>query len=164
MSQGTPPGWYPDPKHPALQRYWNGSAWTEQTQPTYQTAPPAQSTYVDYGAVQPSRRGGGFLKVFLAIIIAGALLLVGCTALVGQGIQDEQNKHAITMQQAKSIDIGTPKSSVIAALGAPESSQSFQDSYTGKSSCIYYNVKDGQFLDSWQFCFEKGLLSSKNKY
>lgn len=31
MSAELPPaGWYPDPDRPATQRYWNGSAWTEQ--------------------------------------------------------------------------------------------------------------------------------------
>lgn len=27
------PGWYPDPAAPNLQRYWNGTAWTESTAP-----------------------------------------------------------------------------------------------------------------------------------
>lgn len=26
------PGWYPDPTGAATQRFWNGQAWTEQTQ------------------------------------------------------------------------------------------------------------------------------------
>ena len=30
MSAELPPaGWYPDPDRPAMQRYWDGSAWTE---------------------------------------------------------------------------------------------------------------------------------------
>ena len=33
-----PPGWYPDPRGEAEQRYWDGSAWTEQIQPA--AAPP----------------------------------------------------------------------------------------------------------------------------
>ncbi|WP_082480986.1 DUF2510 domain-containing protein [Rathayibacter sp. Leaf299] len=31
------PGWYPDPTQPATQRYWDGTAWTEQRAPL---APP----------------------------------------------------------------------------------------------------------------------------
>ncbi|MZE80665.1 DUF2510 domain-containing protein, partial [Streptomyces sp. SID5475] len=31
----TPPGWYPDPGHtgggPALERWWDGSGWTDHT-------------------------------------------------------------------------------------------------------------------------------------
>lgn len=29
----APPGWYPDPDQDALQRYWDGSQWTEHTAP-----------------------------------------------------------------------------------------------------------------------------------
>lgn len=32
-SSTPPPGWYPDPDRPAMQRYWDGSAWTEQRMP-----------------------------------------------------------------------------------------------------------------------------------
>jgi hypothetical protein len=34
-----PQGWYPDPNQPGLLRWWDGQAWTAQTQPT--SAPPA---------------------------------------------------------------------------------------------------------------------------
>ncbi len=30
----TPAGWYPDATDPSIQRYWDGSAWTEHTSPT----------------------------------------------------------------------------------------------------------------------------------
>lgn len=36
----VPAGWYPDAQNAALQRYWDGTAWTEHTAPA---APPAQS-------------------------------------------------------------------------------------------------------------------------
>ncbi|MEU6118905.1 DUF2510 domain-containing protein [Streptomyces sp. NPDC047117] len=43
----TPPGWYPDPGHtgngPAPERWWDGSAWTEQTRAA-QAAPAAYGT------------------------------------------------------------------------------------------------------------------------
>ena len=30
----TPAGWYPDPDDASIQRYWDGSAWTEHTNPS----------------------------------------------------------------------------------------------------------------------------------
>ena len=33
QSAGPEPGWYPDPKAPGWQRYWNGREWTEHQQP-----------------------------------------------------------------------------------------------------------------------------------
>jgi hypothetical protein len=29
----VPAGWYPDADNPALQRYWDGTQWTEHTAP-----------------------------------------------------------------------------------------------------------------------------------
>lgn len=47
----TPPGWYADPSNPGLTRYWNGSAWTEQTAPV---APPPGPPPYGAGVVQPA--------------------------------------------------------------------------------------------------------------
>lgn len=34
MNQSTtPPGWYPDPNNATLQRWWDGTTWTEHTAP-----------------------------------------------------------------------------------------------------------------------------------
>ena len=35
----TPANWYPDPQDPTLQRYWDGTAWTEHTAPAAGGAP-----------------------------------------------------------------------------------------------------------------------------
>ena len=32
-TQGTPAGWYPDPTRPGVQRYWDGSKWTDHFNP-----------------------------------------------------------------------------------------------------------------------------------
>ncbi|MEU5142659.1 DUF2510 domain-containing protein [Streptomyces sp. NPDC021139] len=49
MTQATPPGWYPDPGQkndgPATERWWDGTAWTDQVRPAgagAAGAPPAQ--------------------------------------------------------------------------------------------------------------------------
>ncbi len=67
MTTTTPPGWYPEPGHtgnaPAMERWWDGSAWTEYTR----TAPapaPALGAYSGIpgqpGQPGPAGYGGGY--------------------------------------------------------------------------------------------------------
>lgn len=41
MSDNPQAGWYPDPSDPSLQRYWDGTKWTEHTAPAAGAAPVA---------------------------------------------------------------------------------------------------------------------------
>ncbi|MCT2588688.1 DUF2510 domain-containing protein [Streptomyces sp. N2-109] len=79
----TPPGWFPDPGHtgngPALERWWDGSAWTEQTRaPGYPQMPMATPP-----GVPPGQRPKGPLiagicasvAVVVALIIGSVLVL-----------------------------------------------------------------------------------------
>lgn len=83
----TPPGWYPEPGHtgngPALERWWDGSAWTEYTRTAQAPAAPAAApgipSYAAYPGgpgggvpVPPARRGG-----VIAIGVIAVLVLVG---------------------------------------------------------------------------------------
>ena len=79
----TPAGWYPDPQDPSRQRYWDGAAWSEATQP-FPTAPPPPPTApygqpVGYG--QPMGYGFGAVgpppSNHLAFAII-ATILCGC--------------------------------------------------------------------------------------
>lgn len=117
------------------------------------------------------------MKVFLAVvggvIVAVILLIVGCGALVGtsvdQAVKDTQSKNAITAEQFRSINIGDSEQSIIDRFGEPESRQNSETKKvfgegTDTSSCVYYNKKDGELLDSYQLCFTNGKLDSKNEY
>ncbi|MGW1321715.1 DUF2510 domain-containing protein [Streptomyces antibioticus] len=105
MTQVTPPGWYPDPGQkndgPATERWWDGTAWTDQTRPVGSAAPwgptaqaPADGTYGAYGAyptypAYPSPPVGGGrrgLRTGIAVAVAVAVLAsigVGVWALAG---------------------------------------------------------------------------------
>lgn len=63
MSMSPPPGWYPDPSAPHLQRWWDGTAWTE-----HWSAPgtPGQP---------PSGGGGSGRSKVVALTAAGAVLV-----------------------------------------------------------------------------------------
>ena len=51
----TPPGWYDDPEKPGLERYWDGRAWTEDTQPKAEPKPPPKATTVNPRLLTPRR-------------------------------------------------------------------------------------------------------------
>jgi len=112
---------------------------------------------------------GTVIKIMLGVLLAGVLLIGGCVALLGAGVNSvdksvkaDQAKSAISSSEARKVELGTPKADVIAAIGKPRSSDEGENSGLGKSNCIYYNVKDGGALDSWQFCFSgSGKLESK---
>lgn len=77
----TPPGWYPEPGHtgngPAMERWWDGTTWTEYTR----TAPVAAGVpqpYPGYPSdVIASGGGGGRRTSTVVIAIVAALVLIG---------------------------------------------------------------------------------------
>jgi len=112
--------------------------------------------------------------VLLGALLAGLILIIGCVALIGGAanevsneIDEEQNRNAITNEQARSVKLGTTRADVEEQFGPPESDQESSTEGLGDDSCIYYNIKGGEVLDSWQFCFEgsgtSGKLRSKNR-
>ncbi|MDZ7929175.1 DUF2510 domain-containing protein [Rhodococcus sp. NPDC076796] len=82
MSSPTPPpGWHPDPSEPGLIRYWDGTQWTEHTQPAAgPTAEEPAPTGADEPG-QPDRSGvprsvkiiGGIVSAFVVIGVLGAV-------------------------------------------------------------------------------------------
>jgi hypothetical protein len=117
------------------------------------------------------------LKVIVGLAVLGLVAMVGCAALIGSAAEEvgneldaQQNEHAITTKQFKSLDLGTSQSAVIKELGVkPEDKQEFENEgfmseEPSSSSCIYYNKKNGEFGDIFQLCFDEKKLSSKNAY
>ncbi|MFB7934572.1 DUF2510 domain-containing protein [Streptomyces sp. NPDC056039] len=75
-----PPGWYPDPHGPHLERWWDGTAWTE-----HRRAPGGTT-----GPVPPPPGGGTGRAKTVALVTAGAVLVAAIVtgALVLAGGDD----------------------------------------------------------------------------
>ncbi|MFF7858406.1 DUF2510 domain-containing protein [Streptomyces sp. NPDC007904] len=105
MTQATPPGWYPDPGQtndgPATERWWDGTAWTDQVRPVGSAAVwgppaagiapgpayPAHPAYPAYPAQAPAGRRRG-VRTGIAVAAAVAVLAsigVGVYALADGG-------------------------------------------------------------------------------
>lgn len=80
MTTTTPPGWYPEPGNtgngPAMERWWDGSAWTEYTRTAPGLPAPQQYPYPS-GDVIASPGGGGRRTSAVVIAIVAALVLIG---------------------------------------------------------------------------------------
>ncbi|MFI1355594.1 DUF2510 domain-containing protein [Streptomyces sp. NPDC020898] len=77
MSTTPPPGWYRDPSAPHVERWWDGTAWTEHRRAPEAPAPPPQPG----GGAGTGRARGPALAaaagVLVAAIVIGALVLSG---------------------------------------------------------------------------------------
>src|ERR1039457_2843304 len=81
---GNPdPGWYPDPSGKAIERWWDGSAWSDQTRPyaAPTTAPTAAAPiYAPLAPVPPTAekppRGVGNGGIFVTWLFLGVFSLI----------------------------------------------------------------------------------------
>jgi adenine-specific DNA methylase len=119
------------------------------------------------------------MKMLLAVVIGGLVLIVGCVAIISAGINEgveeaekEQDAKGITLSEFRSVKQGTSQSKVESRLGSPENAQEFENEIPelqegpSRSSCIYYPEKGKPLFEgrSFQFCFDDGKLTSKNAY
>jgi hypothetical protein len=115
------------------------------------------------------------LKIMVGMVLGFCLLIGGCVALIGAGVdeaQKENDRAGITAAQFGSIKQGTAQRDVEAELGTPQDAQEFEQQIPelqdnpSKSSCIYYPEKGKALFEgrSFQLCFDEGKLTSKNAY
>lgn len=150
-------GWYPDPENPGHERQWDGAAWTQETRLAPPTAP-----------VKP-KKSRTFTKVLLGVVLGGLLLIGGCAAIIGIGLNSTE-EDGITRSEFNSIQQGTTRSAIESKYGQPTDAQEFESVIEGlpasQSSCIYYPEKGKKVLEgaTFQLCFDSNKLTSKNAY
>ncbi|MDT9684132.1 DUF2510 domain-containing protein [Streptomyces sp. TRM76323] len=76
MNMTTPPGWYPDPAAPAVERWWDGTAWTGHTRPA--GGPPA-------AVAPPGRYGGRGTRIAVAALAVAAVTAAAVLLRPGGG-------------------------------------------------------------------------------
>ena len=80
----TPPGWYQDPQG-AGQRYWDGTAWTDQVAPGQAPAPapgpPPQPPYA--GGPVVTSGGGSNVGKIVGIVVGVIVVIFGVLVLIG---------------------------------------------------------------------------------
>ena len=115
------------------------------------------------------------LKVMLGILLACVVLIGGCAALLGAGIdeaQEESDKTAITVQEYGSVKTGaTTRDEIVERFGEPQSSDSVEaEGIKGipesdfSQNCLYYSRK-GELASLFQFCVDgDGVVRSKASY
>jgi hypothetical protein len=89
-------GWYPDPKQPGTQRYWDGSTWTEQTAPLASSGPLA-----------------GMRTITLGLGLIGAVL-----AMVGVFLPQVESSEFLRVAENTMVQSGPGIIVIALALGA----------------------------------------------
>ncbi len=118
---------------------------------------------------------GTFAKVVLGVVVGGLVLIVGCVAVVGIGInqasdeiQESFDERSITMAEYESVIMGeTTAQEIVERFGEPtvreeslpEGSEDDPDAEL-ELQCLSYNRK-GE-LTSFRFCFDDGVVESKS--
>ncbi|MXG88500.1 OB-fold protein [Nocardioides flavescens] len=114
-SSGTPSGWFPDSSNPNQERFWDGSAWTEQTRPRgpqpgptgyQQTGNPKADAKAAKAYAKASRPW--FKKKRFIIPMALVVLVVAGSALGGGG--DDGSETATDTTSGSSTVASTPSS------------------------------------------------------
>ena len=125
--QGTPPGWYPNPRGPG-QLYWDGNQWTgEVWQP------------------KPESKLGTTLKEWWWVPVAAIVVIA-----IAVGALQSLLSNSLSASEVDSVELGTTRAGVEEKFGSPAGTE---DSGIGGRECIFYNREGGAGRNQWQLCF-----------
>ncbi len=137
-----PPGWYPDPRQPAVERWWDGAAWTEHRRAPesahagpqatgFGPAPdPAATTVLAPVSSSSSSSGGGRAKL-IALAVAGAVLIASIvTGAVLLG-KDDDGPEAVPAPSTQAETSPTPTASKSASKSADPDPDTLVDDLNG---------------------------------
>jgi hypothetical protein len=112
MSMTPPPGWYRDPSYPLVERWWDGTAWTEHRRQPEAAAP---------SAAQPQPAGGGSRRAKAVTLTVAAVVLVAAivTGAVVLGQDDGGSDAAAKAASATPSASGTRSPSPSASASEP---------------------------------------------
>jgi hypothetical protein len=186
-------GWFADPYNRHELRYFDGEGWTHDVSDrgvqsiddpaaaTPSVIPPAAAQVRSQSLIQQPptivvKHRSPLPWILLGIFVVMVVGVVGCVAVVSVGLNEaakeigqSQERHAITQAQYDSVQIGTPRTTVAAALGKPPATtSSFKSEAEGdfdiSSDCIYYWESGETFGNWYQFCFDSaGNLRTKSQ-
>ena len=81
-------GWYPDTANPGIQRYYDGTAWTQHTSPITATATPP-SAPVPTGTFAPETKKKRKWPWIVGGIVGMVILVSSCSAIANSGKEPE---------------------------------------------------------------------------
>ena len=84
------PGWYPDPEHPAMVRWYDGYAWTQHRTPR---TPPRKP-----------RNTGAIVAIVISSVVGGVLLLGMIAAVAIPVVLNQQDKAALRSFNSMTCD------------------------------------------------------------
>ncbi|MFD5029055.1 DUF2510 domain-containing protein [Streptomyces sp. NPDC058405] len=191
MTYTTPPGWYPDPGHtgdgPRPERWWDGSAWTDEVRATSPAAwgPPTAPPYPGTPPPGPRNRGRriavGATALVVVAAIAGGFYLLGRDGGSGgtasrPGVSEAPSRPG---QQSPAPDEqrerGSPGGGESGAPRQPQTEDGYAtdaasgiaipvpDGWTGESGPIGAGVTTGKYScpgDSSETCVRGGVFSA----
>ncbi|WP_432175566.1 DUF2510 domain-containing protein [Streptomyces sp. Tue6028] len=128
MSMTPPPGWYRDPSYPLVERWWDGTAWTDhRRQPEVPMQPPAPPA--------PSGNGGSGRAKAVALTAAGVVLVASiATGAVLLGKDDGKGEAATKTTPtapAPATGTGSPSPSASASASPSEDPSKVVDELNG---------------------------------